>query len=152
MDKKNIKECWEITEYPIYLMILWSALNVFFPITNLINNLTAGIIGWLVSIIFFGHIAKTALKKHDIKFTVQTGAFAGAIVGLAGALISILAFYFAPGIFTQAISNAVAQGATEGTVTAMMQIGLYFNLILTPIIYAIVGTIITWIATFLFKK
>jgi len=153
--KRGLKFYWEFMDTPVIIFALYTLLNLVFPLTNYIGTVFASILSFAVTIFVFGFvgfkISRRETKKEEIHYG-KAGAWSGAVMGLISAVLGILSFYLLPANFTQAIQNAVNAGASAATVKTFMQIGLFISLIITPIIYGLIGALLTWISKFIFER
>jgi len=151
--KKGFSAIWEIIEIPVYIYFLWSILSLVTMSQGWLDTLALSIIGWVVNLGVFGFIGYKAVKATPkIGYAAKSGAWAGVIIGLFAAVLSIISYYVAPQIFTESIQKAVEQGAARDTVETMISFGIYIGLITTPLISAAIGAAISSIAGLIFKK
>ena len=153
--KRGLKFYWEFMDTPVIIFSLFTLLTLIFPLTNYVGTTIASIISFAVIIFVFGFvgfkISRRENKKEEVRYG-KAGAWSGAVMGLISAVLGILSFYLLPANFTQAIQNAVNSGASASTVMTFLQVGLFVGLILTPVIYGLLGALITWISKFVFKE
>ncbi len=144
---------WDLMETSVIIFVAYSLFSVVVPLNNLLGTVVSSIISVAVTVFAFGLIGYKISKdkKTNIK-SGKVGAWTGVVVGLVYALIAILTFYLFPEKIAEAISAAAKQGLTTNVTKAMIEIGLYINLIILPLIYAALGAFISWISFLIFKK
>jgi len=152
--KKTFSEIWDIIDVSVFILVIYSLLELIFSISSYINNLfPSWILSYAITIFAFGLIGYKAVKQKDEpKEIAKYGAYAGLIAGLAGAIIAIITFYVFPERFVETIQAAVQAGADAATVQTFIKIGLYASLIISPAINAAIGALIAWISGLIFKK
>lgn len=144
---------WDLMETSVIIFVAYSLFSVVVPLNNLLGTVVSSIISVAVTVFAFGLIGYKISKdkKTNVKLG-KVGAWTGVVVGLVYALIAILTFYLFPEKIAEAISAAAKQGLTTNVTKAMIEIGLYINLIILPLIYAALGAFISWISFLIFKK
>lgn len=102
----------------------------------------------------FGYLGYLAIRSHghQILFAAKAGAFAGAVVGLGVAIISILAFYSVPGVQAETVDLLVEIGYDSEQAVSIASITIFSNIIFSPMINAIIGTIITLLSALITKN
>lgn len=151
--KKRIKELWDDIDVPVVILVVWAIVNVFFRVDDLISNAVVyQVINWGITLVVFGSIGYSLSQKKRSQDAVRAGAYAGIIVGLVGAVASIIAFYVMPELFAEQINNAIESGASEDMVKLFVQVGLYAGLIIAPLISGVVGAFSSWIGAKISKK
>lgn len=146
--KKGIKELWDDIDFPVIILIVWGAIVLFLRIDQIISSkLVFGILGWGITLVVFGYIGYSLSCKKRKKDAVRAGAYAGVIVGLVSAVLSIISYYFFPGFFDAQIRETVNAGASLETVTLFMQIGLYVSLVISPLINGLIGAFASWLGS-----
>jgi hypothetical protein len=149
---QNAKVCvWPTIEIPVYGLSAWSLLSLLLSAYQLLSPTVLGIIGWVLSFAAFGYIGGT-MKGCGAKAAAKMGALAGLFVGCVNALLSVFSFYYYPQIFEQAFSEAIAQGVPAETAQNFMMIGVYAGLIITPLIMAGIGALISIVSAWLMKN
>jgi hypothetical protein len=149
--ERGLKDYWELIDVPVVIFILYMAITLAFPLNNFLGDALAAIISIAVMLAVFGFIGFKIFREGD-EHPGKAGAYAGAIVGLASAVLSIIAFYLFPSVFAQAIQDAIRAGADAATVRTFMQIGLFAGLIINPAIYAGIGAVLTIAGKYAAKK
>jgi hypothetical protein len=157
INKKNRKGfygIWEIIEFPFYILFFWQILSTILMMYNFnISSLYFSLLNWAVMLGAFGYIGYlTVNNKEKISFAVKNGAILGACIGLIGAIMSIIAFYHYPQMFSEALNQMTEQGLDIEQAKAYMKIGIYFGLLSAPIISAIIGSGVSALGAFIFKK
>jgi hypothetical protein len=151
--KKKTKEIFEDIESLIIIVLIWSILTTIFPLTDYLNKTLSSVISWIVNFGIFGYLGyRIVSEKKDEKYAAKAGAYLGAIIGLAGAVLSLLTFYFFPERIASVIQAAIDKGADRATVELFIKIGLYVNFIIVPIFSAAFGAFLTWLSALIFKK
>ena len=146
--RKSLKEMWPDIEIPVAVLVVWNAVVLFLGVDKMFSNkLFFSIIGWVISLAAFGYIGYSLARKKRGKEAVRTGAYAGAVAGFAGAILSIIAYYLVPGIFNAQIVEAVKAGAEEGTVRLFLQISLFFGLVFAPVVNGLIGALGSFIGS-----
>lgn len=143
MAKDFWSELWEVSEIPVYALVLWNVISIILTGFLGVNAASLQAVNWLVIIGAFGYLGYLATKVHKkgIAFSAKAGAFVGVIVGLAGAIIAILAFYSVPGYQAQTVDYLIQSGLDMEQAQNMASVGLYIAIITSPIISGIIGTI-----------
>jgi len=154
MAEKNFKFYWDCVEVPVYVLIAWGIIGVLIQAYSSINMQYVGYFGWLVMFAVFSYIAYEMIKKknEEVGIAAKAGAIAGAIAGFAGGIISLISYYTFPGIYSEAIQQAVSQGAPQEMVEIGIKISVYGGIVLGPIFNAIIGVIITALAAWIITK
>jgi hypothetical protein len=143
---------WEDIEFPTIILIVWGAIVLFLRVDQLIpSKLVFNILSWGISLVVFGYIGYSLAGKKREKEAVRAGAYAGIIVGLASAVLSIISYHFFPGFFDAQIAEAVKAGADPAIVTLFIQIGLYVSLVLSPAISGVIGAFVSWVGSKIYK-
>jgi hypothetical protein len=151
--KKDFNYVWEIIETPVIIIVLYSLLDLAFPINSYVNELfPSWILSTTISLFAFGLIGYNTIKKEKEPTPGKYGAYAGLITGFIGAIIGIITFYLFPEKIADALRQAAQSGADMSTVQTFMKIGIYVNLVLSPAINAGIGALIAWISGMIFKK
>ncbi len=150
MEKKaNI---WDLIESSVIIYAVYSLLVMVLPVQTWIGTALSTVLSILVMLYVFGLVSyKVAKEKSDIT-PAKAGAYAGVAIGLISAVIGIISYYAYPEKIAQAIQAAVKQGVDAQTVQTMVQIGVYINIIIDPIIFALIGAFLSWLGFFVFKK
>ncbi len=152
--KKDFNYIWDIIDVSVFIIVIYSLLDLVFSVTTYINKLfPSWIFGTALTIFAFGLIGYKAVKQKDKPGQIaKYGAYAGAITGFVGAIIGIITFYFFPERLVDAIQQAVQAGADPAMVQTVMKIGLFASLVFSPAINAGIGALISWISGLIFKK
>jgi hypothetical protein len=146
--KKGIKDLWEDIDVPVIILVVWSAVVLFFRVDQFISSkLIYNILSWGITLVVFGYIGYSLAGKKRGKDATRAGAYAGVIVGFVSAVLAIIAYYIFPGFFDAQIAEAVKAGADIGTVNLFMKIGLYASLIISPVISGVIGAFASWIGS-----
>ena len=152
--KKGFNYVWDIIDVPVFIIVIYSLLELLFQISFYINKLfPSWILSYAITIFAFGMIGYRTinLEKKPVR-AARYGAYAGLIAGFIGAIIAIITFYIFPERFVAIIQSAVQQGADPATVQTFMKIGLYAGLIISPAINAGIGALISWLSALIFRK
>jgi cytochrome bd-type quinol oxidase subunit 2 len=151
--KKGIKELWDDIELPVIVLVVWGIIAVFFRIDQYFpNKILYSSLSLVISLVVFGYIGYSLAKDKKEKDATRAGAYAGVIVGLISAVITIISFYVMPELFSEQITTATKAGADPNTIKLFVQIGLYFGLIISPIISGAIGAFSSWVGSKIFKK
>jgi hypothetical protein len=152
--KKDFNYIWDIIEVPVFIIVIYSLLDLVFSISTYINKIfPSSILSALITIFAFGLIGYNAAKqKSEPNESARYGAYAGLITGFVSAIIGIITFYFYPEKIADALAKAAQAGADMSMVKTFMKIGIYASLVLSPIINAAIGAFIAWISGMIFKK
>jgi len=152
--KDNFDKIWDLIDDSVIIILVYSLLDLFLSINSYVDKLFPSVIlNYAVIIFAFGLIGyKTIKKKESPGKSARYGAYAGLIVGLIGAIIGIITFYMYPERIAEALQQAAQQGADIATVEQFMKIGIYANLVLSPVINAGIGALIAWISGLIFRK
>ncbi len=150
---KDFLYYWKIIKIPTYVLVGWSLLGFITAIisSSLYISIFSSSASWLLMIAVFGFIGWTAVKDHKqtVKIAAWSGALAGAVSGLAGAVLSIFLVYFVPSVILYAASQA---GVDPASIQGIMKIGVYIGLITGPLFSALIGAAISAIAALIAKK
>jgi hypothetical protein len=149
MRKKKCSIWFEI-EIAVYCLALWSIASLFLSAYKVLPVLWISGISWVVILAAFGFIGGST-KESGIKHSAKAGALAGVILGLAVAVLGIIAYYNYPTMFEEQVKMAVEQGVPADQVRSMMAIGIYAALIVSPLIYAGVGALVSLVTSWLLK-
>ncbi|MBS3084657.1 hypothetical protein J4411_01975 [Candidatus Pacearchaeota archaeon] len=123
------------------------------PLTNLIEVTLSSILSIAVTLFVFGFIGyKISRKKKTVVKSGKAGAWAGIIAGLISAVLGILSFYLFPERIAEILQAAAQQGIDTNASMTIIQIGIYLNIIILPLIYAAIGALFSWLGFFIFKK
>lgn len=152
--KKTFSEIWDIIDVPVFIIIIYSLLELIFSISTYISKLFPPIIlSYVITIFAFGLIGYKSVRQGDKpKETAKFGAYAGLITGFIGAIIAIITFYVFPERFIAQIQQAVQAGADPQMVQTIMKVSLFAGLVISPAINAGIGALISWISGLVFKK
>jgi Na+-driven multidrug efflux pump len=104
-----------------------------------------------VTLFIFGFVGYNVSKAKDVK-AAKVGAWTGVIMGLFSAVLGIISFYAFPDRIIQALAAAAKQGVSSATTMSFLQIGIYVNLILSPLIFGLIGALLAWLGFLIFKK
>jgi len=139
----NFKKMWEVSEIPVYVLVAWSILSVIVMAYDILSQILLGAVGYAIALGAFGYIGYSVIQsKETFGTAAKTGAFAGVIIGLVGAVISIISFYVFPEMYADIITQAAAASQMPvDTVETYVLIGTYFGLISQPVVSAIMGAI-----------
>lgn len=150
---KDFSHYWKIIKIPTYVLVGWSLLGIIIAIASfpLYISIFSSSASWLLMLAVFGFIGWTAVKdfKQTTKIAAWSGALAGAVSGLIGAVLSILMVYFVPSVILYAASQA---GVDPASIQDIMKIGVYLGLITGPLISGLLGAGISAIAALIAKK
>ena len=148
---KKFEFYWKIIQGPLYVLVGWNLIGFIVACFSYQTymNIFSSLSGLVLSILIFGFIGWTAIKDYqgEIKHGAWSGALTGVISGLIGAVLSIGMFYLVPEMMQQSLTLAVQKGAPAETVKTFMQIGIFFNLLLAPLISGVIGALISVIAS-----
>ena len=152
--KKGLKHYWEFIETPVFVLIIWAFIGLVFPIKDYVPTLIYSIISWVITILVFGYLGYVVVKEKSNTpgDCAKAGAYTGAIVGLAGAVLAITFFYISPGIFDSTLQQMINAGLDAQSANTYLQIGLFSGIITGPLISAIVGALVSWISGLIFRK
>lgn len=145
------EDYWDLIDTSIVVFVAYSLLVMVFP-TSSLGTFVSSIISVVVVLFVFGLIGYNVVKEKSSLKPGKVGAWAGALAGLISAVVGILTYYLYPARIMEIIRQASSAGATAQITTTMIQIGLYINLIILPIIYALLGAFVTWISFLIFKN
>ncbi len=138
--EKGYKKMWEFAEIPVYVVIVWSIAAIILAGMGFIGTTVQAVLGYIIIIAAFVYVGFMVKKAGETTgYAAKTGAFAGAITGFAGGILGIISFYYFPAIYTEAINQAVAQGAPADMTRSIITIGVYVGLITGPIFSALIG-------------
>ena len=112
--KEGLKECWDLIDMSVIIVVFYTVVNLIFPLQNIIGNTLSTILALVVTVFAFGLIGYKVSREKNIK-AVRAGVYAGVIIGIASAVLSIIAFYLLPDTFAAAINQAVQSGAPAAT-------------------------------------
>jgi len=147
MKKENY---WGLMETSIIVFAVYSLLVMVFPTTSLGTTISS-IISIIVILFVFGLIGYNVYEKKSKDLKVgKIGAWAGALIGLISAIVGILTFYLFPGRIQEILQQAAKAGAS--TQITIIQIGIYLNIIILPLIYALLGAFVSWVSFLIFKN
>ncbi|MBW2990064.1 hypothetical protein KY358_07155 [Candidatus Woesearchaeota archaeon] len=151
--QKEFSYYWKIIRVPLFILVAWSILGLIISLFSfsLYSSIFSPLAGWLLILSIFGFIGWTTIKDYGQKAKVAAwaGALAGAIFGFIGSLVSILMFHLVPEVVQSAIAQA---GENAAAVEGFIAIGIYLSAITVPVIYAIVGAMISAMAALIAKK
>lgn len=150
--KEGFKEIWEKIESYAIILIVWTLLTTILPLQNLIGKSLVSILTWVIQLGAFILLGYQLTSKNKDLLPSKYGAYLGAILGLAYAIIGIASFYLFPQNYQEAINQAVKAGADINTVRLFVKIGIYFNLILMPFLTGAIGAFVTWLSSLITKE
>lgn len=150
--ESDFKKIWSVIEPFVLILFIWTLVTTLFPIQKYLGNVLSSILTWVIQIGCFVILGFELSKSKDKISAAKYGAWLGAILGLFFALIGIFSFYFFPANYQEAINVAIQAGADASLVNLFVKIGLYFNLIFTPLITGAISALITWLSYMLFRK
>lgn len=155
--KNSLSYFWNIVKIPVFVLIAWSLIGLITQIVSFSTYMQIfgnPIVGWIVSITFFAFIGWSAVTDHKAN-PVQAGLAGltgGVIVGFVAAVLSLIAMQIFPQLFDNAMKLAIAKGAPADSAKNIMMIGMYFALILAPIIQGAVGFVLSWLTGLITKS
>lgn len=133
---------WDIIEMPTYAIVISVILVQAYAGISTVGLTIAGIINWVVIIGAFSYIGFKALHGAEtVGYAAKAGALCGAIAGIFAAIAGIASFYLFPQLFSETISTMTTQGLTMEQAQTFVQIGIYFSLVIVPIMYAGIGAL-----------
>jgi len=136
----KLKKYWKDVEIPVYVLIFWSILSLVLMSTNTLTTIIQSILGWVITILAFGYIGYTVKgRTKKVWEGAKAGAFAGVIVGFIGGIMGIIAYYYMPSLYAEAIEQAVELGADRAFMEGMMLISAYLGLITGPLFNGLIG-------------
>lgn len=141
-----MSKLWNLIELPVYGIIIWSVLSILLQAYGDVPLWLISAIGFGVVIVAFGWIGRNMQGKGFLK-AAKPGAIAGAIVGLVGAILGILSFYFFPQVYAASIEQISSKGVPADAIHTYMLIGVYFGLLTGPVLNAGVGAIISGLSS-----
>jgi len=150
---KELKDYWKIIKIPTYILVAWALLGTILSIVSFSTYLTifSPLASWILTIAVFGFAGWTAVKDHKerIKVAAWSGALIGVIVGLAGAVLSIILYFLFPSVIQATLQMA---GTNAAAAQDFLLIGLLIGFVTGPLINGIVGAIISVIAGLIASK
>jgi Na+/serine symporter len=153
--EKDLNYYWKIIKYPLVAYIVWMVAGFVVSLISfsLYMSIFGSFAGYAVIILVMGIAGYTAVADHKggIKHAAWSGALIGIIGGFIGAIISIIMAYAVPELLEMSVTAAVEQGAEAGMVEKFVMIGMYINLVLGPLIYGVIGAIISSIGGWISK-
>jgi magnesium-transporting ATPase (P-type) len=155
MEEEVNSHWWKYSEKPVLVMIVYSLIVLAYPLTNLLSTKINSIISWGITIFVFGFISYLVLQDKkapkDLFFSGKIGLYAGALIGFISAVLGIISYYLFPQRILDQLAQLTAASGTQIS-SAMIQIGLYAGLVIGPISTAIIGGIISLVATLILRK
>jgi len=153
-DKKNFKYYWNFIDVPVIVLIVWTAITLVFPLKDYIPGLAFSVISWAITILVFAYIGYVVIreKSNTTKNAAKAGAWAGAITGLGGAILTIAAYYISPGIFNETLQQMLKGGLDTNSAQLFLKIGIFSGLVTGPLISALIGALIAWISSLIFRN
>ena len=150
--KEGFKEIWEKIESFAIILIIWTLLATILPLQDWIGKSFVSILTWVIQLGAFILLGYQITSKDKELLPTKYGAYLGAILGLAYAVIGIASFYLFPQNYQEAINQAVQAGADVKTVMLFVKIGIYFNLLLMPVLTGAIGAFVTWLSSLITKE
>ncbi len=150
--KNNKSVIWSIIETPVIFFVVYSLLVLVLPVESWIGATFSSVISILVAFYVFGLVGYGVAKNNVEIKPSKAGAYSGAVMGLASAVVGVVSYYIYPEKIAQVIQAAVKKGVDAGTIQTVIQIGIYVNLLIDPIIYALIGAFLSWLAFLIFRK
>lgn len=144
---------WKYIEIPVYVLVVWSIISILLQIYVPGSSSGLAFIGPIVTIAVFSYVGFSVIKDgKEIGLAVRAGALGGAISGLVSALLGLIMFYAVPGMYAEAIRQAVEAGAPAETARSFIQIGVYIGLVISPAISALIGAGVSAISAWVVKR
>lgn len=157
--KKKFNDYWKAIKIPFFVLLTWSIAGAIISLISFDTYMSIfgsgpSIILSVAAFVFLGYCA---VKDNGFtqKETAKAGALCGAMIGLAGAILSIVLITLAPETLDYTISLAVekAQGNVDiDTLTNMIKIQTYLGVIIAPLINAGIGALLAWITSLVVKR
>ena len=150
---------WHIIMIPVLILVLWNvaAFVVAYYSYSTYKSIFSGYSGLVLALAMYAFVGWTTVKDH--KGTVKNGAWAGAVtgvlVGLIAAIINLLMVSMVPMIVQEAVAAALKQGTAginAARVQEFMMLGLYFGLLIGPLINGAIGALVGAIGALVGKK
>lgn len=107
-----------------------------------------------ILVLAFCWIGYTVIDEKDgcCGAAAKSGAWLGALFGFVAAILGIIALYVMPEFYDEAIKQSVSQDAPEDLMRQLIEIGTYINLVLLPLIYGLLGAVISSLVALITKK
>jgi hypothetical protein len=148
--KKEFSYYWKIIMFPLFLLIGWSILGIIIASFSVewYFSIFGQWQGLVIQVMAFGFIGYCIVAEHkgEVRHSAWGGAITGALLGLVGAILSLIAYYFIPQIIQASLSQAAQQGISMDQLMEFAKIGLYAGFITGPLFGGLIGAGISAIA------
>lgn len=148
----SFHDIWEIINFSTYAQIAWGIIALL--LMQFVSSVESfvQIFGWVVLFVAMGYVAHLGnKKKYTLKQIAKSGAYSGAIASLVGSILSLLAFYLSPDLFSSAISDMIAGGLSAEQAHSYFSIGLYVGIVIGPIFGGLIGAAFSALGSYLLK-
>jgi len=107
---------------------------------NIIVQTITGITSIVIIVGAFGFIGYSVKgKEGTIGYAAKTGAFAGFIYGVFGAILSLISYYYFPQLYTETINQMTSAGTPVDMAEMVIKFMVYLGILWMPIVYGLLG-------------
>lgn len=148
------KEMWEIIQIPVFVVIAWRIFSIFADYYLGFNKNTIQVIDMIFFIglfLYVGFVGTKNLKK-DIPYCVRAGAFAGIILGIVSALITVIAVFSSADFRYKIQESFMNYGIAEALDPSMITWFVVIAIVIGPLYQGLIGAIVTFISGYLTNK
>ena len=161
-EKKGFKFYFRIIAIPVLIMLVWMMLFMVLGITlNLQKTPVFSILSWAGVVAVFGVIGFLVTRKVNDRegvIGVLAGLMAGIFCGVISAIITAVLYYTLPGFFTAMVDaqyklvEEMGQTITRESIENILKIVALTSIIISPIIYGVIGLIISGVSALIFRR
>ncbi|MFP4403795.1 MAG: hypothetical protein ACLFPJ_05570 [Candidatus Woesearchaeota archaeon] len=150
---ENFKKIWDLIEIPTYFMFIWTIFIIIFPLDKYFDAIFSQLLSLFIFISYFWYLGYLVFKNEELfEKSFIIGLFAGVILGLFSAIVTLITYYFYPSIFIEPIQIMVESGLSNEQALIFFKIGMYLSILISPVINGFFGGLITWVSFIFFKK
>lgn len=158
--EKDFSFYWKIIKWPLIILTLWNIASLIASIISFqtYQNIFSSSANLIISIALFGIVGYLTVKdyKGGIKNSAWAGATLGVIAGFIGGIIGVLIVILVPAVMTTTVNLAIASAkgaAVDRTmIENVIRITTYLGIIISPVIYGLIGAFISAIGGLTGKK
>jgi hypothetical protein len=149
----TLKKYWILIEIPTYFIFIWTIFIIVFPLIKYFDAIFSQMISLFVFITYFWYIGYLVFTDKELfEKSFKVGLFAGFILGLFTAIVSLFAFYFYPSIFYESLKLMTENGLSNEQAIIFLKINLYSSFIISPVVNGLLGGFISWLSFLFFRK